>query len=361
MDAIPSNALTLLKWGLVAGILGVILDLVVCSIHRQTAHEFFAPHYYEEAFPEEKFKPPKSIRAQYLADVEAGRVAAKTKTVVVCGICRNLGDRLERTMRLFETIGSCFADYRVVVFENDSSDDTRRKLVEWSRTDKHQRVDLIRCSCADDCYEECAATDCRMGVASLYHVKPEARMEKMASFRNKVRERIAQRYAYADYVVVADMDLAGSLSIDGFLTTFAPHKPSWDAVCANGLFKPPGLGSTAQWRMYDTLAFVSIDEEMPTKPRETAAEVAHFFMSNTKRRRRGQPWIPVKSGFGGLTVYSTPAFIQAEYDGGICEHIGLHQNMLNHGHGAIFINPSMILLSGYQGPSLSTFFGLGRK
>ena len=44
---------------------------------------------------------------------------------VICGLARNIATHLPGTMARIERLGSMFADYRVLVYENDSTDATR--------------------------------------------------------------------------------------------------------------------------------------------------------------------------------------------------------------------------------------------
>jgi hypothetical protein len=66
--------------------------------------------------------------------------------------------------------------------------------------------------------------------------------------------------------------------------------------------------------------------------------------------KKGDPLIPVKSAFSGFALYKTKSIVDALYKPGVCEHVGFHQMMAEKGNGRIFINPSMIVLSGHQGP-----------
>lgn len=60
--------------------------------------------------------------------------------VAITGLARDVGRILPLTIRRVEHLANCFADARVVVFENDSRDDTRLLLCRWAGDDP--RVDV---------------------------------------------------------------------------------------------------------------------------------------------------------------------------------------------------------------------------
>jgi len=53
--------------------------------------------------------------------------------VVICAICRDESPYLPEMISQIESIGSLFQDYRVVVYENNSEDDTPSQLYRWKR------------------------------------------------------------------------------------------------------------------------------------------------------------------------------------------------------------------------------------
>src|SRR4051812_29908986 len=60
--------------------------------------------------------------------------------VLICGICKDVETRLPYTIQIIEDIGNLFADYQVIVYENNSKDKTPKLLQKWSR--KNNRVNV---------------------------------------------------------------------------------------------------------------------------------------------------------------------------------------------------------------------------
>src|SRR6266436_1294706 len=57
--------------------------------------------------------------------------------VIICGICRNVSTTLDVSIRNIEQLGSRFKDYAVVIYENNSTDDTSAKLSAWANVNPH--------------------------------------------------------------------------------------------------------------------------------------------------------------------------------------------------------------------------------
>jgi hypothetical protein len=54
----------------------------------------------------------------------------------------------------------------------------------------------------------------------------------------------------------------------------------------------------------------------------------------------GSPPIPVRSAFGGLTIYRTAQYLSGKYDGADCEHVTFHKSIADHYGDGLYLNPS---------------------
>src|SRR5262245_25427326 len=93
------------------------------------------------AFPEHRFLPPEHVAGEYYDAVDRGRSAMSEARIVICGLARNVAAHLPRTKARIERLGSMFADYRVLVYENDSTDATPAILNRWAA--RNDRVTAI--------------------------------------------------------------------------------------------------------------------------------------------------------------------------------------------------------------------------
>ena len=83
-------------------------------------------------FPEYAFAVSEEHVALYRERVVRGRQRMRASRVVIAGLVRNAIDVLPATIERVERLCAAFADFRVVVYENDSIDGTRELLAAWA-------------------------------------------------------------------------------------------------------------------------------------------------------------------------------------------------------------------------------------
>lgn len=269
--------------------------------------------------------------------IKIGKKLAKDKKIVICGLARDIKDKLNKNIKRLEDIGNSFKEYKIVIFENDSSDGTRELIKNWR--DNNSNVILISC-----CYD--GNCDCRLNRNSSYHngTLSKERIERMAEFRNRYLDIVKKDYKDYDYMLVADLDLEGSCSIDGLLHSLT-FLNDYDAISINGRFGIPGtlgLGTMA----YDSLAYVSAD----SSDEDYNSEITHKDMVKKIIKMNYQinttdinTITPVKSSFNGMAIYNIDSINSRYYPLLNCEHIGFHRNL------KMGINRFWKGYAGYQG------------
>lgn len=273
-------------------------------------------------FPESWFVPSPERERPYRALVDRGRSIMRDRRVVICGLARDSAHTLPETIARIERLGEMFADYRVVIYENDSQDATRRILDDWAKSDP--RVVILTES---------------LGDPNNPPVSCLQRARRMAYYRNRYREFVAVAYADFDHVIVVDTDLRVGWSYDGVANTFG--HTDWDFVGSYGVIRRSFLTQTLLVQ-YDAWAF----RRKGSYARLTTKEANHMFW------QRGDPIVEVASCFGGLGVYRIEAMIHCQYDGCDCEHVTFHRAMQNAGLGRIYLNPSQITYYGEKANNL---------
>jgi len=268
-------------------------------------------------FPEHAF-PPRAERAdEYLATCRRGYAAMAATRVVITGLARNVGRILPLTIRRVENLARCFADHRVVVYENDSTDDTRWLLSRWAGDDR--RVEAVSEVLDDPVNPTTRCLD---------------RAERMATYRRRCQEVVLDRHGRFDAVIIVDFDVQGGFSIDGIASTFG-HR-DWDFVGSNGLIcRRNGLRMNAL-RQYDTWALRFDAALTPLSTRAVGGLVYE----------RGEPLVPVTSCFGGLGIYTMDAYRIGRYTGADLEHATFHRALLAAGRERLFLNPSQMVVYG---------------
>ncbi|MFM7135483.1 MAG: hypothetical protein ACKO1M_00225, partial [Planctomycetota bacterium] len=221
-------------------------------------------------FPEDAFPPNSEFAEAYLAACQRGYAAMGQTRVAITGLARDVGRILPLSIRRVENLARCFAAARVVVFENDSRDDTRLLLCKWAGDDP--RVEAMSERLEDPVNPATRCLD---------------RAGRMAFYRQRCQERVLELCPTFDAVIIIDFDVQGGFSIDGIASSFG--WPGWDFVGANGLIcRRHGLAMNAL-RQYDTWA-MRFDADLT--PLSTAAAGGLVY-------ERGAPLVPVTSCFGG--------------------------------------------------------------
>lgn len=239
--------------------------------------------------------------------VAEGKIIAGKSKVVICGLCHNNAKTIPSTIERIELAGAPFKEAAIVIYENNSKDDTVSLLQNYSKIHLvSEEVPLFK---------------------PFGSVATRKRAEWMARCRNQYLNVVKGCCADYDYMVVVDMDLA-SWEPSSILHSIS-YMNKYDVLSANGL-DAYGDGTI----YYDTWSLVQ-----------------DGVLQNNKIRLPYGPTPPfdVDSAFGGLAIYKIPHIIQVSYGTwydkfGVygSEHTGLHAALK--GIGATqAINPFMVV------------------
>lgn len=237
---------------------------------------------------------------------ENGEIEAKKHKVIILGISRDNIYALRNVTRHLENTGSKFADYRVVIYENNSTDGTKEFLKEWEV--KNHKVTIL----SED-------------------INPRKRSSILflARARNKYIDYIADKFPDFDLLMVLDMDMHFGWDIRGIFDSLAKIS-QWDAVCANGIHE--------EGKTYDAFAFRN--DEFPL-----GVEYKNYWTKTINEIQKvypvGSPLVPVRSCFGAFALYKRDAIAGCRYDSvrEDCEHVKFNECL----KGKMFMNPSMVI------------------
>lgn len=331
----------------------LLITEVTLNMNNVNLHAVVYPQCYRSVIGKECVGVPHPD--DFPAWVEAGRRHTAKKRIIIGFLAQNLESQLDHTRQVVEALGGLFQDYRVVVFENDSTDNTRDVLSSWDN------VDLIRCCDMGDC-------ECELGKSTdHWQFSKVNKLRLLVQYRNRLLEHIKKKYDDWDYVVMMDADLEGGVYVDGFLSGFAPNRlEQWDAMIANGV-SPTWPSMTLSVQAYDTFAFLNDDRPQyrcTTAPKDIMTLIKAQMVGSSLGsdiRKAGHDMVPVKSAFNGMAVYKLP-MITAEYntqcvdersddlnyllsscsleDVDLCEHVCFHRALVqNDADFRIVINP----------------------
>jgi hypothetical protein len=253
-------------------------------------------------------------------------------TIIICAIVRDCGTNLKKNIRTIDEICDMAKEYHVVIFENDSVDDTKQILQRWSEKRKNIHISL----------NEFNSITIPPNNTSVNRFFSRARIEKMAKYRNYYLEYIESNKLESDYIMVIDLDVS-KIYLDGVLSSFGMEQ-NWDCVTANGYIYSPS--AMFKKRYNDTYALVEYGKENIPQT-EKSIEKNRYLWSFLKPNL---PMIKVFSAFGGLAIYKYVAIRNCKYtilknnDKKVevrCEHFSICKQMSENGFGNIYINPKM--------------------
>lgn len=257
-------------------------------------------------------------------------------SIIVCSIVRNAEKGLCRNIPVIQKLCNSFRNYKVFVYENDSTDHSKDILKAWRDSDPlHVFISLNN-------------TDAGVTIPSAKEVGKanpffsKRRINKMVSLRNYYMDYIEANHWSADYLMVVDLDVA-SLYYEPIMSSFESNI-EWDAVTALGYSLSPKL----RRRYHDTYALTEYgDENSP----QTELKIKRLADKYGKLKATDE-WIRVSSGFGGLAIYRFEAIKGLHYqliennDDRVevrCEHYSLYKQMAERGYDKVYINPAMTL------------------
>lgn len=246
---------------------------------------------------------------------DSGTTIARRSHVTICGMARNIGNILPVTISRLQKIGSNFADYAVVIVENDSEDNTKQVLSDLADKNPGRVV----CKIQDFGWEH-------------LHGFEASRVERYAILRNQYADIVKQDYRHTDFVLVVDLDCWGGWSGQGIANGIGWLKKIKSAACmaSTSLFQGLQIGTDIHFGHYDTWALRVHGWREGLHPWKTAWLPPP-----------GSPPIKVFSAFGAAAIYRPEAFFECRYESvdGDIEHAGLHRQMIEKGW-EIYLNPA---------------------
>lgn len=305
-----------------------------CGVNVQ---EKLVPYMYETELKRNKLREHFRIDYEKLdKKVKKGIQNMQNKKIVICALARNVERCFPKCIDKIMLFTEGFKDYSIVIYENDSKDNTRALVKKWAQS--NPKVKLLDCCNEGSC--ECALKieDLKLDDGPL----SEKRIAKMAHFRNKYLDYVKKNYKDYDYMMVVDIDIRGGVYKEGFQTCFADD--DWDAIFARGIKPFPFLFGSINF-VYDTIAYV---DKKDTKLLDDNNRFINNFSDLQKvySKKIGDSMEPVRSAFNGASIYRIKTIIDsdARYNSNTpCEHIDFHDNLKSD---RMYASPSFIINMG---------------
>lgn len=254
-----------------------------------------------------------SLHQPSVAVVDKGTTRLAQSRLVFLGVMRDVEPILDHTLERWVHLGSNAKEAHYFVHESYSKDDTWSLLRAWAAADADHRHISTGSSTPD------TARD---------------RYQRICRARQQVVRDWRASGVVADFVVVADADLVGGCTLDGFKACFA-CADQWDMVWPRG-YSLESFHGPYRWfsrwiskpGMYDTVAYKQTEADR----RHLRPEVERYAMRHPMHtyvmEYEEHDLVPVFSAFGGMGIYRGDAHMDYGDAHGICEHVTLHTRLV---------------------------------
>ena len=307
-----------------------------------TFHNYWHPELYEGLDLELDLSDSDIIQ------IERGKLCAKKSRIVITGLAKDIYSRLKINLERAVYLGQHFKDYRVVVYENDSTDGTA-ELLDMMCVVNGINVERVPCE----------SRGCKLHAPSAIDsgMFSKTRIDKMTHYRNSALDYIRRRYNNYDYILVMDLDVQGPLSSAGLFHSLG-YEGQWDGISSNGQGVIPGSFGLVT-KTYDSLAWANESKmKCHTAEQSLGSIFKDMIRMNWDIHTSKDDMVPVSSAFNGATIYKMNSLHEGVNYQNIngCEHLGLSYNMAKNGHGRIFCNRLWRWYVGLQGPRKLSLF-----
>ena len=250
-----------------------------------------------------------------------------TKKIVIAGCGQTIAPYIARIFKNIYMITKLFKEYKIIIFENDSVDDTLKIL---SHYQKDTNFIIL--------------TEKNIPIPSRLHAS------RISYTRNKLLSKIGHSYADYDYMLMMDMDdvCSSLIAIQHFKNIF--KNPCWDAVSFNK------LPYDDMWALRYPPFYRNIRNLSNQPP--LYKYYVECLKADIVKRLKKKSMIPVLSAFGGFAIYKMPKIKNCWYDAQNrdkstsriyyiedCEHVSFHRQMKERNNAQIFISSSILFPS----------------
>ena len=272
----------------------------------------------------------------------------ETLKIIVCGCTKNSANYIENEINSILNLKHLFFSLNIVIYENDSTDNTVNILKSLERDKK---ITLISES----------------GIQS----RLKYRTMIIAHGRNKLIEFVDSKNAY-DYMIMVDLDnVMTNFDQQGLIDAFGYDLNSWDVLTGNCKGKYYDIWALrlnkANWsnshkkiwnRCIDYDCWDMVHHRLQHGIDERLLHIKPF----QKHIPRELPLLQVDSAFGGIGIYKVSKIKDCRYYGftrrcscrqyipiygpcrlETCEHVSFHEAMLKKNKAKIFICPQLII------------------
>lgn len=233
--------------------------------------------------------------------------------VIICGVCKNVGNYIENSINISKKIGEKVDDYRIIIYENNSTDNTKAILSKYIDNNKFKIImedfsdEYIRKNSKIWSYKEITGSD------------HSCRIEQITNARNKLIDEI-NKPEYDDFNVIVMVDLDHSdWNIDGVIDSINKVYNNKNMVI---------YGKTTSY--YDYFALRSLHSNYTILGPELVGE---YFANNFNKgflNFKSRNLLEVYSAFNSIGVYNKEVLKDTKYSCVYNENVKkVYKNILN--------------------------------
>jgi hypothetical protein len=279
-------------------------------------------------FPYKGFNFSNNLINKYTKQVNNFTETTKKKNILIIGLIRDNERSIINLENYINFIKEYFNDYNVIILENDSKDNTRKNIIDWSQRD--EKIKLI----PDNYFQQFK----NILKHKTGHSTDQRRIRKMSILRNILLQYIREFYNsdYWNYLILIDFDIIGYLYIDGIIQSIG-YLETRDAnvITANGI-RYKGEGKKMIY--YDNFAFLNMKNNIENKKRPNNKHI----YNNIKIT---QDLLRVKSAFGGAAIYKMNKILDNNFTYDYCKKngkIACEHSYFNSKINKIYLNPFLV-------------------
>ena len=247
----------------------------------------------------------------------------KKYSVIFGGTVRNSEQFIKQNLENINKCGSLFKNYSVVIYENDSSDNTRQILNDNKKNNYYY------------IFED--------------NIKESSRTKRLANGRNKVLNKIRElnKDKNYEYMIILDLDDINSYGkfVNTIYTCFLYD--DWDVLTGNQSGNYYDIYALRKKNDVEYDCMKEVYNDMNKTSISYTDAYNKWAVSKMKNYEQGK-LLEVDSAFGGIAIYKLSSIpdtceYKGNYDDGsdICEHVPFHKCLKDNGK-KIYINTSFI-------------------
>jgi len=249
----------------------------------------------------------------------------KTKelNVIFAGTCKNIEKYIEKMLRHIDKCGNKFKNYKLIIYENDSTDSTRNLLI------KNKKDNYIYL------FED--------------NIKEPLRTKRLADGRNKILDKVREITKNNDYQYLIMIDLddinASGTFVNTIKTNFMYNK--WDVMtsCQRNSYYDIWALRLKKLIYFDIWKQRELSNDKKKYDILFKSVTGKNISKNVFKNNFSRELIEVDSAFCGIALYKLSSIpLKCKYNGlhknGMekCEHVDFNRCIKNNG-GKIYINP----------------------